>query len=300
MKWCYCSSGRFGKSVLSGILDRKFLPDAVISLPDRGMGRKLKLRPVPVKEFCLDNSIAVVEAETKQALPGIIKGFDITVVCDFGIIFSEEALNSSYCINVHPSLLPRWRGPAPIYWTILSGDERTGVSIIEMTKELDSGPILLQRELPVGGKNYSQLSFEMSDIAATMLKEIFNGKNFPPGRQDDSLATYAGFVSKEHARINFGQDDIYLIDRKIRAFESDYGAYAFLNGKRFKIFKARPVRGKDMPLGRLEICGNKLLVGAISGALDLTEVQIEGKKRMRAAEFLQGYSKIISQAPILS
>ncbi len=293
MNWCYCASGEFGKRVLKSCIALGIRPGKVLTLSDRKGGRGFKGVSVPVKSFCSDEGIWFREVFGKEELIGVISDFDLCVVCDFGIIFPREALNAVKCINIHPSLLPKWRGPAPIYWTILAGDKKTGASIIEMAAKVDSGPILLREAVEIDyDEDYEQVSSKLADLSARLLGKLLNlpVSEWSFSEQDDSKASYAGFINKAMARLDFENDSLDEIYRKIKAFAGSFGAFCFLGKKRFKIWKASVAFNKSGGvLGEIvDKDEESFFVQAKDGLLRVKIAQIEGKKRMKSNELLMG------------
>ncbi|MDE6181969.1 MAG: methionyl-tRNA formyltransferase, partial [Eubacteriales bacterium] len=217
---------------------------AVISQPDKPKGRGKKLVPTPVKEFALNNGITNILQPTSIKDENFISELeklnaDIFIVVAYGQILSEKVLNipKYKCINVHGSLLPKYRGAAPIQWSIINGEEKTGVTIMYMEKGLDSGDMILKKEIEITkDETYKSLHDKMSVVGADALIEalnlIENGKSNPE-KQDDSLSTYAPMISKETGHINWDNSSKNIINL-IRGLNPIPMAYTIYNGEIFK------------------------------------------------------------------
>lgn len=273
---------------------------AVVTQPDRPKGRGKQLLAPPVKAVAITHNILVLQPtrikdssflETLKELSP-----DIIVVAAFGQILPKEVLNFPQlgCINVHPSLLPKYRGAAPINWTLIRGETRTGVTIMYMDEGLDTGDILLQEETPVGpdetfGLLHDRLSIMGADLLlkAVQLLEAKQASRIP---QDNSLFTYAPMLKKEDGLINWNED-VKTIVNLIRGLSPSPGAYTFLDGKSLKIFAATGteqfVSGQPGLLGNLNEQGLQVTAG--NGYVYLQDVQMENRKRMNIADFLRGY-----------
>lgn len=222
-------------------------------------------------------------------------GADVAIVAAYGLILPKEILEAfpMGCINVHASMLPRWRGAAPIQRAILGGDEFSGVTIMQMDEGLDTGDILLEDENPValakisGGALHDKLSEHGAEMIVTYLR---NPKAYPPRKQGEMTTPYAAKLDKNEAKIDFGES-AEVIERKIRAFNPFPGAYFEFNGERFKILEA----GFDMQTkaqsGEVEdsATAGVLAIGCGQGIILPTKIQRQGKKPMEIGEFLRGF-----------
>ena len=216
---------------------------------------------------------------------------DLVVVVAYGKILPKKLLNIENLtfLNVHASLLPRWRGAAPIQRAIMMGDKETGISIMKIVPELDAGPILIQSKLPISNKiNYEQMSKKMSDLGAKLiidaLKLIENNKvNFTP--QDETEVTYAKKIEKIESKINWNESAEKVL-AKIRAFYPNPGTWFVLNGKRIKITKAIAVEKTDKAGAIID--SNKMIIACKKNAVQILELKKEGKKIMQVNEFLRG------------
>ncbi|MCB0330086.1 MAG: methionyl-tRNA formyltransferase [Bdellovibrionales bacterium] len=280
--------------------------EAVITQPDKPAGRGKKLSPSPVKKYALSQSIPVLQpaklkkewAETKEALLKISPSFDVGIVCAFGQILKSECLQfpKHGCINIHASLLPRWRGAAPIQRAIMSGDTKTGISLMQMDEGLDTGPWYVQEELKITPSTTTmELHDSLAELGGQMLvkhlKEILLG-NLPQHTQDEYRVTYADKIDKNEALLDWSQPAEFLA-HKIQGLSPFPGAFTFLHGQRLKLLRARSVGdlGNSPTLTPGSLCrveSDKLEVQCGSGVLSIEELQLAGKGRLSTREFLKG------------
>ncbi len=281
-------------------LERLILSDheivGVFAQPDKKVGRKQILTPPPVKVVAEEKGIPVFQPNTLrdgEAL-GILKELkpDIIVVVAYGKILPEEILNlPKYCfINGHASLLPKYRGASPIQWCIVCGEEKTGITVMQMDKGMDTGDILSQREVEIGEKETAEQLFErLSDISADlMLETIEKIENITPIKQNEQEATYAPIIKKEMAELDFNKSARELYNA-VRGYYSWPCAYFFLNGKRIKVIEAE-VGGKTSAKAGTVVGNNDSLELACGDGvtLKLLTVQPEGKGKMTAKQMLNG------------
>lgn len=290
----------FAVPVLQSLIDsEKHHVTAVVTQPDKARGRSGKLVFTPVKEVAVSNDIPVYTpvkvkdsefVETLRQIP-----CDVIVVVAFGQLLSKEILEMPKfgCINVHASLLPRWRGAAPIQWAILEGDEKTGVTTMQMDVGLDTGDMLLKKEMVIGADETGESLFEkLSALGGPLLLETLeraeNG-TLQPVSQDDGKSTYAKMLTKELGELDFSWEAVKL-ERYVRGLNSWPSAYAHYNGKLLKIWKAEVVdRNTDFEPGMVaEVEKDSFCIQTGNGLLKLLEIQLEGKKRMSTGDFLRG------------
>ena len=211
-------------------------------------------------------------------------GLDVAVVVAYGRILTPRLLAAPRlgCVNVHASLLPRWRGAAPIQWSIAAGDPVTGVTTMQMAEGLDTGDMLLVEETPIGpSEDAAALSARLSELGAALLLRTL--AEWPtPRPQDHAAATYAPLLHKEHGRVDWSRP-AKAIDCQVRGFTPWPGAFTTFRGETLKILRARPVSGTGTP-GALD--GPRVACG--EGALELLEVQLPGKKAVRGVDFVNG------------
>ncbi len=232
---------------------------------------------------------------------------DVMVVAAFGMILPPEVLEvpAHGCLNIHASLLPRWRGAAPIQRAILAGDTRTGISIMRMDEGLDTGAVLLQRAVEIGARDTTgSLTDTLAALGASCIVDALASLDrLDPHPQDAPLATYASKVDKAEARIDWRRSSVE-IGRQIRAFNPSPGAETRVDGDPLKVWEAEPTAGHGAPGTVLEAGRAGIVVSCGEGALRLTVVQRAGGKRLPVAAFLQGYAlppgRILGSAAIAS
>ena len=301
MKTVFMGTPDFAAEVLKALYDSDNEVAMVFTQPDRAKDRGKKIQFTPVKELALVHGTAVYQPEklrTDQAVMEELKKVspDIIVVAAYGQILPEEVLKMPKhgCINVHASLLPKLRGASPIQMAIVTGEEETGVTIMQMEKGLDTGDMLSEESIAIGDMTAGQLHDRLAQIGGRLLirtiKDISEGKASPV-KQDDSKATYAGLISKKDGKIDFSKSP-QKIERLIRGFDPWPGAFCFLDGQQIKLWKAVPC-GEKTSAGDGEVisAGNEGLKIACGGdSLMITELQAPGKKRMNAGDYLRGHA----------
>ena len=231
---------------------------------------------------------------------------DLAVVAAYGLILPQAVLDAPRlgCLNLHASLLPRWRGAAPVQRAILAGDAETGVTIMQMAAGLDTGPMLAKARVPIDHKNAGELTEELAEIGANLMVEVLAGTPIPPGEpQDDALVTYAAKIDKAETRIDF-TDSAEMIERQIRAFAPAPGAWFELEGERVKVLTSHIVRhpregGDPVATPKLDprlrgndevgvVVDNQLTIAARENAIRPTLIQRAGKPAMTTEELLRG------------
>nr|MBP3598145.1 methionyl-tRNA formyltransferase [Eubacterium sp.] len=290
----------FSVPVLEALIESKeHTVTAVITQPDKARGRSGKLVFTPVKEVAVAHEIPVY-TPTRVKDPEFVSILrdipcDVMVVVAFGQILSKEILDMPKygCINVHASLLPKWRGAAPIQWSILEGDEKTGVTIQQMNEGIDTGDILLTEEFVIGPEETGESLFErLSELGGPLVLETLKRAEegtLKPVPQDDEKSTYAKMLTKELGKLDFSWDAKRL-EQYVRGLNSWPSAYTYFRGKMLKIWKAEVVdRNTDAAKGTVaEVEKNSFSIQTGDGLLRLLEIQLEGKKRMNAGDFLRG------------
>lgn len=271
----------------------------IVTQPDRGAGRGRELRPSPVKKEALARDVPVYQPWSLRSAEGVsrLAGWrpEVIVVAAFGQILSPEVLElPPYgCLNVHASLLPRWRGAAPVAAAILAGDELTGVTIMKMDAGLDTGPILAQREEPIRSDDtratlMERLSYVGAELLAETLPAYLAGE-LHTQPQDDDKATFADRLRKEDGELDWARSAVQL-DQKIRAFTPWPGTFTFWRGSRLKVLKASPLpdwEGGAAP-GTVVELEEGAAVATGEGALCLEQIQLAGKQAMPIEPFLRG------------
>ena len=277
-------------------LDEHFDVIGVVTQPDRASGRGRELKSPPVKTLALELGLPVIQPE-KLKQPEAMEQLqawapDLIVVAAFGQILKKDVLYLPRfgCINVHASLLPHWRGAAPINAAILNGDEETGVTIMQMDVGLDTGAMLAKRSIRLtptdtAGSVFQTLSTLGADLLIETLPRWMAGE-ITPEKQDDSLATYAPMLKKEDGKLDFTHD-VNELERRIRAFNPWPGTFMEVDGMILKIHRSH-VEAGDASAGQRLIVQDQPAVGARGGFLILDEVQPAGKKSMSGKAFLAG------------
>ena len=295
MRVAYAGTPAFACPALEAIAASGYEIPLVLTQPDRPAGRGMKLAASPVAQAAQALGLRVAKppsmksdeahAELRAANP------DVLVVAAYGLILPRAvlALPPRGCINIHASLLPRWRGAAPIQRAILAGDQETGVCIMRMEEGLDTGPVLLERAVAIGPRDTAgTLTEKLARLGAQAIVDALGRLDEIEARpQDPSRASYASKVSKEEGFIDWTLD-AQQIDRQVRAFNPSPGAEADLGGVRIKIWEAEVVRHGSAAAGSRIRSDNELVVACGRDALRLLIVQRAGARRMPAPEFLRG------------
>lgn len=271
---------------------------AVVTQPDRPKGRGQKLLPPPVKVFSQEHGIAVYQPVRVKApdFVDVLRGLapDLIVVVAFGQILSKEILSLPPlgCINVHASLLPRYRGAAPMQWAIVRGEKETGVTTMFMDEGLDTGDMLMRETLPITqAMTAAELHDAMMKLGAYVLeKTLFSLSEGTLKRtpQDEALSTYAPLLDKEVGRIDWKKPAQEIHDL-VRGLNSWPGAYTMLEGQKFKIWRTRLAEGTAEPGEIVSVTKQGLLVGTGEGMLEILELQAPSKKKMAAGDYVRGH-----------
>jgi methionyl-tRNA formyltransferase len=269
---------------------------AVVTGPDKEQGRGRKVAYSPVKEFALENKIPLLQPE-KLKDPAFISNLksynpDLIVVVAFRILPVEVFTIPPYgSFNLHASLLPAYRGAAPIQWALMNGDKKTGVTTFKLEQQVDTGNIYLMKETDIeDSDDLGSLRYKLSLLGAECVLEtvnIIDKGTFTLQKQNDSKATPAPKITKEMGQINWNEP-AEKIHNIIRAFSPSPGAYFFHNGKQIKIYKSE-IAGLDLPPGQFHHTKDELFIGCGNKSLKILELQQEGKKRLKAEEFLRGF-----------
>ena len=265
----------------------------VVTQPDKPKGRGQKLQPSPVKIFATEKNLPVIQP-VKIKAPEVVAELekfraDLIVVVAFGQILSQAVLDLPKfgCVNVHASLLPRYRGAAPVEWSIINGEKVTGITTMKMNAGLDTGDILLQRETEIGGDMIlPELREKLQQIGAELLVEtVQNLENITPVAQDDSQSNYAPMLKKDTGAIDWNKSarEIHNLVRGLYG-----GAFGFIGGEKFKIWRTK-IADADLTAGEIQTAGGKFLVGTGSGALEILELQAPSAKKIGAADYLRGH-----------
>ncbi|HDH96675.1 MAG TPA: methionyl-tRNA formyltransferase [Proteobacteria bacterium] len=273
---------------------------AVVTQPDKPKGRGRRLAPPPVKVWATEAGVELSQPERLRD-GGFLdwlrsKGADLFCVAAYGKILPKEILDMPRfgCINVHASLLPRWRGAAPINWAIIEGDKKTGITIMQMDEGMDTGPILLQRETEIGPhERAGELEERLSRLGADALRDaltLLKRGELKPIPQPQEGATLAPTITKEMANIDWTQSAERVVNL-VRGLHPQPCAYTLVDGRRLKIHRAivRTGSGASAEPGTVVEARGSLVVAAGDGLVELLEVQPEGRRVMDAAAFLRGH-----------
>lgn len=273
----------------------------VVTQPDRPAGRGNEVKMSPIKHVALAHNIPVFQPEKIRKLEAIEQlsqwDADAYVVAAFGQILSQRLLDIPRygSINVHASLLPRWRGAAPIHAAIRAGDEETGITIMKMDAGLDTGPMLMHRAIPIakdetGQSLHDKLAQLGADLLIEALDKYLKGDIAPIPQPEDGV-TIAPQIQKEEGRIDWSQPAIVL-ERLVRAFTPWPGTYTMWDGKQLKIHHA-DVGMAQGAIGQVSNINGRIAIGTVEGVFYPLEVQLEGKKRVSIDEFVRGYPAFI-------
>ena len=301
MKIVYMGTPDFAVPPLRSLLNTEYEVAAVVTQPDKPKGRGKALMPTPVKEEALKHGIPVYQPE-KVREPGFVEKLrelnpDLIIVAAFGQIIPESVLNMPKfgCINIHASLLPKYRGAAPIQYAVIDGEKESGVTIMKMGKGLDTGDMIARTEVPLakdetGGSLFEKLSSAGARLLVETLPDIFAGTAVYEKQPEESPTPYAAMITKKMGLIDFSKSAEEL-ERLVRGLNPWPSAYTFLNGKNLKIWKAEAdmtQAEKNIPGTVVRADEEGICVACGTGRLILKEVQLEGKKRMDCASFLRG------------
>ena len=271
---------------------------AVVTQPDRPAGRGRRLTPSPVKERALKLALPVHQPEKIKSEEAYIllreTAPEVIVVVGYGQIIPRRVLELPPlgCINVHSSLLPKYRGAAPVNWAIARGETMTGVTTMRLIFELDAGPILLQRSTPIGAdESAPEVLARLAPLGADLLVETLEGLArgaIEPREQNHAEATFAPILKREDGQIDWSLSAAEIANR-VRGFDPWPGAYTAFRGKRLRIRRAHAIDGRA-DAGRIEAAAGAIRIGCGGGGLlEALELQLEGRNRIAAAEFIRGY-----------
>ncbi len=284
MRIVFMGSPDYAVKILDS-LNKEFDIVAVYTQPDKPVGRKKILTPTPVKKYALENNLEVFTPTTLKDED--LKKFnpDFIVVAAYGLILPQDVLKTAPCINLHASLLPKYRGASPIQSAILNGDKYTGVTSMLMDEGLDTGDILVWDYTEVGNKTSVDLFDELANIASNQI--IYTLKNFEkikPLKQSNLLATYSPKIKKEDGYVDF--EDALIMDRKYRAFQPWPGIFC----DKFKINEMEliDVDSNNQKGEIIKILEDGVVVGCKKGSVKLKKIQVPGKKEVDAVSYLNG------------
>jgi methionyl-tRNA formyltransferase len=309
MRVVFAGTPDFARAALERLHAAGFVLPLVLTQPDRPAGRGMKLQPSPVKQFALDHGIAVAQprslrldgkypddAATARAALQEARA-DVMVVAAYGLILPQWVLDTPRlgCLNIHASLLPRWRGAAPIHRAIEAGDAETGVTIMQMDAGLDTGDMLLAERVAIAPEDTTAtLHDKLAALGGRMIVEALELAacgGLQPVQQPAEGVTYASKIEKAEAAIDWRQP-AHAIERRIRAFDPFPGASAQVGGETLKIWRARVVPGRGSVEPGTVVAVDAQGIGVACGdhgRLEIAELQRPGGKRLAAGEFLRGF-----------
>ena len=320
MRIVFIGTGEIGVPTLRALLNSEHEIVAVVTQPDKPVGREQHIEPPPIKkeitrsgdfQTAVGHSAAWKPPFLEVLQPAKIKDPqtvgelralkpDLIVVAAYGQILPHDVLEVPRfaCLNMHASLLPRWRGAAPIQAAIAAGDRETGITVMYMNEGLDTGDVLLQRNVEIlpndtGGSLHDRLAQIAPEALLESLRLVAAG-SAPRIAQDNARATYAPKLKREHGLIDWSES-AEAVERKIRAYNPWPGAFMKVDRQNLKIFSASVVDLTGRP-GEILRSDEDLIIATGKGALSLAEVQLEGKRRMTAAEFLRGHAWLMRAA----
>ncbi len=299
MRIVFMGTPDFAVPTLNKLYESEHEIAAVFTQPDKPKGRGYKLAPPPVKVLALEHGTPVYQPDSLKKQPemwDVLKEIapDVIVVAAYGKILPKKVLDipKYHCVNVHGSLLPKYRGAAPIQWSVLNGDDETGITTMLMGEGLDTGDILLQRSTPIGeNETAAELFDRLAEIGADLLIETLEKLEkgeITPVKQDEELATYASILTKDMCMIDFNKP-VKEVHKKICGLSDWPCAVTTLDGKRLKVFRSQIVKDKTPGQQAGTVVDTKqFCVCCADGVIKLTEVQAEGSKRMRSEDYLRG------------
>ena len=300
MKVLFMGTPEIAATILQAIIKSKHEVVGVVTQEDKPKGRGKNLSMPPVKEVALEHGIEVFQPHIIKEESAInrLREFnaDIFVVAAYGKILSKEILDiPKYgCINAHASLLPKYRGAAPIQWSIIDGEKLTGITIMQMDEGLDTGDMLFKAVVEIADDDtadtlYDKLSVCGGSLTVEALDRIEEG-DIHPVKQEDSQATYAKMLDKSLGRLSFNRPSAE-IERLVRGLNSWPGTFTYINGKTLKIWETKltdiPSNGEPGTIHSTD--GGRLFVNTLDNALEIISIQLEGKKRMDVKSFMLGY-----------
>jgi methionyl-tRNA formyltransferase len=302
LRLVFCGTPEFAVGTLEAVIAAGHEVCLVVTQPDRAAGRAMAMQAPPVKRFAEARGIPVVQpekirsnAEFRARLEAVrdAGGLDAVLIVAYGRIVPRWMLDLPRrgCLNLHGSLLPKYRGAAPVQWAVANGERVTGVTTMRIDEGLDTGEMLLARAVPIAAHETAVDVFEaLAAVGSELMVETLAGLaagTLTGQPQDEALATLAPILTREDGAIDFFRTAQQIYDRW-RGFQPWPGAFTLLRGKKLIVHRMRMSAQDGLPPGVLHVDGDVLAAGCHEGAVVFDEVQMEGKKRMSAAEFLRG------------
>src|SRR5919109_5602491 len=299
MNLVFCGTPRFAVPTLKKLAEASFTVRLVVTQPEKPSGRGLELTPSPIKQSALELALPILQPEKiknndefRNQLAALKP--DAIIVVGYGRIIPQWMIDLPRLgnLNLHASLLPKYRGAAPIQWAIASGETVTGGTTMRIDADLDTGDILLQKEVPIAPNDTAEtLAPHLAAVGADLMIDTLKGLDagtIQPRPQDHSKATLAPILKKEDGLIDFNRSAIETVNR-LRGFQPWPGAYTKFRGKNLTVVAAKS-SAVSAPIAEIKLQGERIFVGCgTSTSLELLEIQVEGKKRMSARDFLHGY-----------
>ena len=294
----FFGTDNFGAGILMALIASKnFEIVNVFAMPDKPAGRKQETKPSAVKIIAQANNLKIVTPESFKNFDFCKYKTDLNIVCDYGIIIPKKVLDTPThgSINIHPSLLPRYRGATPIESALINGDSETGVSIMLMDEKMDHGALLTQEQLPINSSDdYLTLAKKLNELAGKMIVNLiphFVKGEIVPVPQNDNQATFCYPLTRADGKINW-QDSAQKIYNQFRGTYPWPGVWTTWDNKRLKILRIAGVEKITLEPGLIKFLNNQIIVGAGVDSIKILELQLEGKKPMLADEFINGYQKL--------
>ena len=305
MRIVFMGTPKFSVPILEALI-KNYEVVLVVSQPDKEVGRKRILTPSPIKEVALANNIEVFQpTKIKEDYQRILDAKpDIIITAAYGQIIPQVLLDAPIykCVNVHASLLPKYRGGAPIHWAIINGDEYAGVTIMYMAAKMDAGDIISQDKILIGESNTTELTDRLSILGRDLLlKTLPNiiSNNITPIKQDDSLVTFAYNISKEDEKINFN-NNCDVVYNQIRGLSEVPGGYCIYNDKKVKIYSSTyEIKDITGEIGEIVDTNKRLGIKVKNGVIYPLTIQLEGKNKMSIKDFYNGMPNYFKKGEII-
>ncbi|MCJ1976791.1 methionyl-tRNA formyltransferase [Lactococcus paracarnosus] len=301
-KIIFMGTPAFSVPVLDGLIDSGYDILAVVTQPDRAVGRKKEIKMTPVKEAALQHQLPVYQPEKLSGSPEMAElmglGADMIVTAAFGQFLPEKLLQSvKHAVNVHASLLPKYRGGAPVHYAIINGDEQAGVTIMEMVKKMDAGDMISQKAIPITdadnvGTMFDKLSMVGRELLLATLPDYLAGK-LSPEPQDEDQVTFSPNIAPEAEKISW-QSTARDVANQVRGMSPWPVAHTIWQGARFKLHDVSVVDGSGRPGQVIDRTKKTLVIATEKGAVSLHIVQPAGKPKMSIQDFLNGLGKTIN------
>ena len=297
MKILFLGSSKFSKIVLESLINEGFEISCVITQPDKPSGRGHKLTPTEVKVFAEEHGIEVKTYDKFRLHLDEIEGidYDYSVVASYGQILPNAFLEFKPCVNVHPSLLPKYRGASPIQSSILNGDKITGVTIMKVAQKVDAGDILAQETLETNGEYYFELEEKLAILGGKMLEKVLkNYKNIIPIVQNEEEATFTRKFEKVDEELKPSMSSEQLVNR-VRALSQTEGTYIVIENTPIKILKLRVANNNDLEEGEILQDKKHFVFGCANGSVEVEECLSPVGKRITGRDYINGHNDILTK-----